>query len=90
MNGSAASGLMSIEGGDGHPKLPPMGMINDFITANLAPADPSDQFQQEQRSEPIVGCPDVVPSAKEQSQTCTGDLRLAQRGSSSFHESETS
>jgi crotonobetainyl-CoA:carnitine CoA-transferase CaiB-like acyl-CoA transferase len=32
MNGSAASGLMAIEGGDGDPKLPPTGMINDFIT----------------------------------------------------------
>jgi hypothetical protein len=60
--------------------------VNSLLleTANLAPANPSDQFQQEQRSEPIVGCPDQVPSASEQSQTCTGDLRLAQRGSSSF------
>lgn len=35
MNGSAASGLMSIEGGDGDPKLPPTGMINDFITGYM-------------------------------------------------------
>jgi crotonobetainyl-CoA:carnitine CoA-transferase CaiB-like acyl-CoA transferase len=35
MNGSAASGLMSIEGDDGHPKLPPTGMYNDFITGYM-------------------------------------------------------
>src|SRR5271155_3731795 len=35
MNGSAASGLMSIEGGDDHPKLPPTGMYNDFITGYM-------------------------------------------------------
>ncbi|OBK44361.1 CoA transferase [Mycobacterium sp. 1081908.1] len=35
MNGSAASGLMSIEGGGDHPKLPPTGMINDFITGYM-------------------------------------------------------
>jgi crotonobetainyl-CoA:carnitine CoA-transferase CaiB-like acyl-CoA transferase len=35
MNGSAASGLMHIEGGDGHPALPPTGMINDFITGYM-------------------------------------------------------
>jgi crotonobetainyl-CoA:carnitine CoA-transferase CaiB-like acyl-CoA transferase len=35
MNGSAASGLMSIEGGDGDPKLPPTGMYNDFITGYM-------------------------------------------------------
>ncbi|MFC8936214.1 CoA transferase [Rhodococcus sp. NPDC057135] len=35
MNGSAASGLMAIEGGDGHPKLPPTGMYNDFITGYM-------------------------------------------------------
>jgi crotonobetainyl-CoA:carnitine CoA-transferase CaiB-like acyl-CoA transferase len=35
MNGSAASGLMTIEGGDQHPKLPPTGMINDFITGYM-------------------------------------------------------
>jgi crotonobetainyl-CoA:carnitine CoA-transferase CaiB-like acyl-CoA transferase len=35
MNGSAASGLMSIEGGNGHPKLPPTGMYNDFITGYM-------------------------------------------------------
>ena len=32
MNGSAASGLMVIEGGPDHPQLPPTGLINDFIT----------------------------------------------------------
>jgi crotonobetainyl-CoA:carnitine CoA-transferase CaiB-like acyl-CoA transferase len=35
MNGSAASGLMSIEGGDQPPTLPPTGMINDFITGYM-------------------------------------------------------
>jgi crotonobetainyl-CoA:carnitine CoA-transferase CaiB-like acyl-CoA transferase len=35
MNGSAASGVMSIEGADGDPKLPPTGMLNDFITGYL-------------------------------------------------------
>lgn len=35
MNGSAASGLMVIEGSDGHPTLPPTGMINDFITGYM-------------------------------------------------------
>jgi crotonobetainyl-CoA:carnitine CoA-transferase CaiB-like acyl-CoA transferase len=35
INGSAASGLMSIEGGVGHPKLPPTGMYNDFITGYM-------------------------------------------------------
>jgi crotonobetainyl-CoA:carnitine CoA-transferase CaiB-like acyl-CoA transferase len=35
MNGSAASGLMTLEGGDGPPQLPPTGMINDFITGYL-------------------------------------------------------
>jgi crotonobetainyl-CoA:carnitine CoA-transferase CaiB-like acyl-CoA transferase len=35
MNGSAASGLMSIEGGDGAPKLPPTGMYNDFIAGYM-------------------------------------------------------
>jgi crotonobetainyl-CoA:carnitine CoA-transferase CaiB-like acyl-CoA transferase len=35
MNGSAASGLMAIEGGDGTPKLPPTAMINDFITGYM-------------------------------------------------------
>ena len=32
MNGSAASGLMVIEGGPDHPQLAPTGLINDFIT----------------------------------------------------------
>ncbi|WP_084525611.1 CoA transferase [Nocardia vaccinii] len=35
MNGSAASGLMSIEGGTESPKLPVTGMINDFITGYM-------------------------------------------------------
>ena len=35
MNGSAASGLMVIEGGQEHPQLPPTGLINDFITGYM-------------------------------------------------------
>jgi crotonobetainyl-CoA:carnitine CoA-transferase CaiB-like acyl-CoA transferase len=35
MNGSAASGLMVIEGGADSPKLPPTGLINDFITGYM-------------------------------------------------------
>src|SRR5271154_6757769 len=35
MNGSAASGLMVIEGGSEDPKLPPTGLINDFITGYM-------------------------------------------------------
>jgi crotonobetainyl-CoA:carnitine CoA-transferase CaiB-like acyl-CoA transferase len=35
MNGSAASGLMVIEGGPDNPKLPPTGLINDFITGYM-------------------------------------------------------
>jgi crotonobetainyl-CoA:carnitine CoA-transferase CaiB-like acyl-CoA transferase len=35
MNGSAASGLMVIEGGPEDPKLPPTGLVNDFITGYL-------------------------------------------------------
>ena len=35
MNGSAASGLMVIEGADGHPRLPATGLINDFITGYM-------------------------------------------------------
>jgi len=38
MNGSAASGVMAIEGGDDAPKLPPTGMLNDFITGYLGAA----------------------------------------------------
>jgi crotonobetainyl-CoA:carnitine CoA-transferase CaiB-like acyl-CoA transferase len=38
MNGSAASGVMAIEGGDGDPQLPPTGMLNDFITGYLGAA----------------------------------------------------
>jgi crotonobetainyl-CoA:carnitine CoA-transferase CaiB-like acyl-CoA transferase len=35
MNGSAASGLMVIEGGQENPQLPPTGLINDFITGYM-------------------------------------------------------
>jgi crotonobetainyl-CoA:carnitine CoA-transferase CaiB-like acyl-CoA transferase len=35
MNGSAASGLMVIEGGTDNPSLPPTGLINDFITGYM-------------------------------------------------------
>src|SRR5208283_3258859 len=35
MNGSAASGLMVIEGGPDHPQLPPTGLINDFVTGYM-------------------------------------------------------
>ncbi len=35
MNGSAASGLMVIEGSQGQPQLPPTGLINDFITGYM-------------------------------------------------------
>jgi crotonobetainyl-CoA:carnitine CoA-transferase CaiB-like acyl-CoA transferase len=35
MNGSAASGLMVIEGGPDNPKLPATGLINDFITGYM-------------------------------------------------------
>ncbi len=38
MNGSAASGVMAVEGGDGDPLLPPTGMLNDFITGYLGAA----------------------------------------------------
>lgn len=38
MNGSAAAGVMAIEGGAGDPKLPPTGMLNDFITGYLGAA----------------------------------------------------
>ncbi len=38
MNGSAASGVMAIEGADGDPKLPPTGLLNDFITGYLGAA----------------------------------------------------
>jgi crotonobetainyl-CoA:carnitine CoA-transferase CaiB-like acyl-CoA transferase len=38
MNGSAASGVMAIEGDDDDPKLPPTGMLNDFITGYLGAA----------------------------------------------------
>ncbi|HXO56991.1 MAG TPA: CoA transferase, partial [Mycobacterium sp.] len=35
MNGSAASGLMVIEGDVDKPRLPPTGLINDFITGYM-------------------------------------------------------
>lgn len=38
MNGSAASGVMAIEGGEGDPQLPPTGLLNDFITGYLGAA----------------------------------------------------
>jgi crotonobetainyl-CoA:carnitine CoA-transferase CaiB-like acyl-CoA transferase len=38
MNGSAASGVMAIEGGDQNPRLPVTGMLNDFITGYLGAA----------------------------------------------------
>lgn len=38
MNGSAASGVMAIEGSNEDPKLPPTGMLNDFITGYLGAA----------------------------------------------------
>jgi crotonobetainyl-CoA:carnitine CoA-transferase CaiB-like acyl-CoA transferase len=41
MNGSAASGVMAIEGGDGNPALPPTGLLNDFITGYLGAAGAS-------------------------------------------------
>ena len=38
MNGSAASGLMTIEGTPAQPRLPVTGMINDYITGYLGAA----------------------------------------------------
>jgi crotonobetainyl-CoA:carnitine CoA-transferase CaiB-like acyl-CoA transferase len=35
MNGSAASGLMVLEGSQDQPELPPTGLINDFITGYM-------------------------------------------------------
>ena len=35
MNGSAASGLMVLEGSQEQPQLPPTGLINDFITGYM-------------------------------------------------------
>ena len=35
MNGSAASGLMVLEGNQDNPQLPPTGLINDFITGYM-------------------------------------------------------
>ena len=35
MNGSAASGLMAIEGAETEPRLPVTGMINDYVTGYL-------------------------------------------------------
>ncbi len=38
MNGSAASGLMTIEGTEAEPRLPVTGMINDYVTGYLGAA----------------------------------------------------
>lgn len=38
MNGSAASGLMTLEGTPEQPALPPTGLINDFITGYMGAA----------------------------------------------------
>ena len=38
MNGSAASGLMTMEGSAAEPRLPVTGMINDYITGYLGAA----------------------------------------------------
>jgi crotonobetainyl-CoA:carnitine CoA-transferase CaiB-like acyl-CoA transferase len=38
MNGSAASGLMTIEGTQEQPRLPVTGLINDYVTGYLAAA----------------------------------------------------
>ena len=35
MNGSAVSGLMTIEGSETEPKLPVTGLINDYITGYM-------------------------------------------------------
>jgi crotonobetainyl-CoA:carnitine CoA-transferase CaiB-like acyl-CoA transferase len=35
MNGSAASGLMTLEGTDGEPKLPVTSLINDYVTGYM-------------------------------------------------------
>jgi crotonobetainyl-CoA:carnitine CoA-transferase CaiB-like acyl-CoA transferase len=35
MNGSAVSGLMTLEGGEAEPKLPVTGLINDYITGYM-------------------------------------------------------
>jgi len=41
MNGSAASGLMAIEGTEAEPRLPVTGLINDYITGYLGAAGAS-------------------------------------------------
>ena len=41
MNGSAASGLMTMEGSAAEPRLPVTGMINDYITGYLGAAGAS-------------------------------------------------
>jgi crotonobetainyl-CoA:carnitine CoA-transferase CaiB-like acyl-CoA transferase len=38
MNGSAAAGVMALEGGADEPRLPPTGLLNDFITGYLGAA----------------------------------------------------
>jgi crotonobetainyl-CoA:carnitine CoA-transferase CaiB-like acyl-CoA transferase len=41
MNGSAASGLMTLEGTRAEPRLPVTGLINDYVTVNLTAAGAS-------------------------------------------------
>jgi crotonobetainyl-CoA:carnitine CoA-transferase CaiB-like acyl-CoA transferase len=41
MNGSAASGLMTLEGTQAQPRLPVTGMINDYVTGYLGAAGAS-------------------------------------------------
>jgi crotonobetainyl-CoA:carnitine CoA-transferase CaiB-like acyl-CoA transferase len=41
MNGSAASGLMTLEGTEAEPRLPVTGMINDYVTGYLGAAGAS-------------------------------------------------
>jgi crotonobetainyl-CoA:carnitine CoA-transferase CaiB-like acyl-CoA transferase len=41
MNGSAASGLMAIEGTEAEPRLPVTGLINDYVTGYLGAAGAS-------------------------------------------------
>jgi crotonobetainyl-CoA:carnitine CoA-transferase CaiB-like acyl-CoA transferase len=38
MNGSAASGLMTLEGTQAEPRLPVTGLINDYVTGYLGAA----------------------------------------------------
>ena len=36
MNGSAASGLMALEGSESEPRLPVTSLVNDYITGYMA------------------------------------------------------